>query len=92
MSPGRLYRHVKNTTVAIEIIEMFKENDSWNMKVVWWNIGACHEPYNMDVVQDIVVPMAKMQEWIPMGYTDRIRPELFRKTNEYMFDKVLQRL
>lgn len=53
----KLYKHVNNTDVAIQIIREFrvKETGIIKMKIMWWNIGDCHKPYPMLINQKIQV-------------------------------------
>lgn len=54
------YRFKSNRDVAFEVVKAFyvKEKRLWNVKVNWWNIGSCHDPYPMLVTQRINIPEA----------------------------------
>ena len=66
MTTPKLYKHINNTDVAIEIIKRFyvREKDVWKFKVMWWNIVPSHPPYCIGETQRITVP-AKVwdNEW-----------------------------
>jgi hypothetical protein len=55
--PGLLYRFNINRDVGFEVHKAFyvKEKKLWKLKVGWWNIGACHEPWPMGIPQNLVV-------------------------------------
>jgi hypothetical protein len=66
----RLYKHTRNTDVAFEIIKRIyiKEKDLYKMKVCWWNVGMCHEPWNMNVIQNISIPRSTFySDWQLVG-------------------------
>lgn len=62
-----LWKHKDNRDVAFEVIKSFrpKGKDYINLKVAWWNIGECHEPWPMIITQTIKkYPLEKWQkEW-----------------------------
>lgn len=62
-----LYKHLKNNDVAVEVIKSFyvKEKKALKMKVMWWNIGRCHEPWSMNITQRIEIPVDLwIKDWI----------------------------
>jgi len=67
-----LYKHQANTTVALEVLKKFyvKEKKLYKLKVRWWNIGKCHEPWCMGIVENIEIPRDKwFGEWQLYDYT-----------------------
>lgn len=64
MSP-LLYRHPKMTDVALQILEYTEEEDTHVLEVVWWNIGACHEPWCMNIVETLRVKESFVTELVP---------------------------
>jgi len=64
MSSPRLYKHVNNTDVALEVIKSFyvKEKSLWKLKVRWYNI--VHRPTSLGIVEKIQIPRDKWRdEW-----------------------------
>jgi len=62
----KLYKHINNTDVAIDIIKKFyvKEKALWKFKVMWWNVGECHDPWPMNITQQIEIPKEVWEkEW-----------------------------
>lgn len=55
--PRRLYRFKVNRDVAFEVIKAFyvPEKTLWKLKISWWNIGNCHDPWRMGVDQNIEI-------------------------------------
>ncbi len=66
-----LLKHVNNTEVAIEILKSFyvKEKQIFKLKVRWHNIGKCHAPWSMEIVQTIKVKKEDMANWQPYEYS-----------------------
>jgi hypothetical protein len=60
-----LHKHDNNTTVAFEVLTAFyiKEKDTWSLKVCWWNIGKCHEPWPMAISQRIKIKETDRKNW-----------------------------
>jgi hypothetical protein len=60
-----LRKHVNNTDVAIEILKSFyvREKGLYKLKVRWWNIGRCHPPWSLGIVEKIEIPKHQMREW-----------------------------
>lgn len=60
-----LLKHVNNTDVAIEVLKTFyvKEKQTYKLKVRWWNIGKCHEPWCMGITETIVIRKEDMPKW-----------------------------
>ncbi len=68
-----LYRHINNTTVAFEVVKRFyvKEKKAWSLRVVWWNVGAAHDPWPLGVSQRITIPADALADWMPMEFHER---------------------
>lgn len=64
MSP-LLYRHPKMTDVALQILTHTEEEDTHVLDVAWWNIGACHEPWCMNIVETLRVKESFVTELVP---------------------------
>lgn len=64
MSP-LLYRHPKMTDVALQILEYTEEDDTHTLEVAWWNIGNCHEPWCMNIVETLRVKHSFVAELVP---------------------------
>lgn len=65
MTPA-LYKHQNNRDVAIQIksIVFDQGKDRYLLRVVWWNIGECHNPWCMGIQENIEIPLKKWQrEW-----------------------------
>lgn len=63
-----LLKHVDNEDVAIEILKRFyiKEKQEWILKVRWWNVGRCHPPWDMGLIQKIrVSQIDRFTKWKP---------------------------
>ena len=60
-----LYRHPKMTDVALQVLKYTEEEDTHVLKVVWWNIGACHEPWCMNIVETLRVKESFVIELVP---------------------------
>ncbi len=73
MRLNQLYRHQANSTVAFEVIKKFfvMEKQVWKLKVAWWNIGSCHDPWPLMITQKIEIPAKKVSEWLPMAWDER---------------------
>lgn len=62
--PDKLYKHVNNTTVAIEVVKKEQlNNGDWKLLVLWYNIGKCHKPWYIGEMQTITVPNTRLPEW-----------------------------
>lgn len=62
----RLYKHINNTDIAFEIIKSFfvREKQVWKFRVIWWNIGKCHEPWCMNISERITLTRDSWEnEW-----------------------------
>ncbi len=68
-----LYRHDANRTVEFEILKRYyvPETKVWKLKVAWWVISSKRPPCPMLISQKIEIPLAKVREWLPMGWHDR---------------------
>lgn len=66
-----LYKHIRNTDVAFEILSKFyiKEKDTLSLKVRWWNVTGRQynrSPQCMGIVERIEIPREKFRkEWHP---------------------------
>jgi hypothetical protein len=64
-----LYKHKNNTDVAFELldkvfIKKIPLNESvYKLNVIWWNIGYCHEPWCMNIDQEIEIKIDKWKDW-----------------------------
>lgn len=65
MNPRCLYRHENNTDVAFQPIKSFyvSEKEVLKMRVMWWDIGECHEPRCMNIEQRIEIKKADLPKW-----------------------------
>ena len=63
--PGKLYKHEKNTTVGMEIVKAFyvKEKSVWKLRVSWVNIGACHAPWDLNIIENVEIPRSALPSW-----------------------------
>lgn len=57
-----LLKHKAMTDVAFEVTDMrwLPSKSKLSIDVMWWNIGNCHEPYCMGVIDEISVE----PEWL----------------------------
>lgn len=63
----KLWRHVNNKTVAMEVLGQLRKVDRFYRLIVkWWNVGGCHDPYPMNVTQCVDIPDDKLGEWLGM--------------------------
>jgi hypothetical protein len=65
-----LYKHRKNTDIAFQIIKRFyvREKDLYKIKVCWWNVGLCHKPWCMNIIQTIKIPRETFySDWEILG-------------------------
>jgi len=62
MTQPLLLKHKLMRDVAFQVLDMYYKPrlGKVTIGVIWWNIGDCHEPYSMNVVDDISVP----PEWL----------------------------
>ncbi len=62
-----LLYHPNTTDIAMEVIKSFyvKENKKWKIKVMWWNIGKCHQPWCMNIVERLVLTDEQYRQWKP---------------------------
>jgi len=61
-----LWKHKNNTDVAIEIRKYFfiRSKALYELKVCWWNIGKYHNPYSMNIEQDIEITLISwLDDW-----------------------------
>lgn len=71
--PDVLYRHKNNYDVAFEVLNADLKDDTWKLKVSWWNIGSCHAPWPIGVKDSIKISTesASSGEWNEMGTDER---------------------
>lgn len=76
MSPHCLYRHKANKDVAIRVVTRFyiKEKKCVSLRVEWWNIGVCHDPFYMGISQRLTIGDEHRADWIPMEMDERCPP------------------
>lgn len=62
-----LYKHINGTDIAFQVLKKFyvKEKKLWKLKVLWWNIGRSHEPFCINVEQNIKLPRGYQKDWEP---------------------------
>lgn len=44
-----------------------ESDDSWLLHIRWWNIGRCHEPWCMGVMERKNLSNDKYSEWKPFN-------------------------
>lgn len=56
-----LYKNINNTDVAFEEIKrvFIKNKDIFEIQILWWNIVGSHEPFCMNIVQEIRIPFTE---------------------------------
>lgn len=67
-----LWKHVEMRDVAMDVVKAYyvKEKRIWKLRVLWWNIGACHKPWPMGVEQRLEIPEERRREWQRMGFQE----------------------
>jgi hypothetical protein len=88
-----LYRHKENSTVAFEVLKSFyvKEKKLYKVKVKWWNIGRCHEPWCMEITQKLEIPVTKLTEFEFMNILNgRLSDNEFQRLCVRILDKDLK--
>lgn len=60
-----LRKHPASSDIAMEVLKSYyvKEKDLYKVKVRWWNIGKCHEPWCIHEIEKLEIPAAKFREW-----------------------------
>ena len=58
-----LYKHDDNTDVAFQVIS---EESDGQLLVYWYNVGSCHKPWPMNVMQNIVIKSEEKHKWHKM--------------------------
>jgi hypothetical protein len=56
-----LYKHVNNTDVAFQAV--YDNEETGELTVCWYNIGKCHAPRSMNIVQDIRIRAEDASNW-----------------------------
>lgn len=64
-----LLKHPKSSDIAMEILDSIytESDDSWLLHIRWWNIGRCHEPWCMGVMERKNLSNDKYSEWKPFN-------------------------
>lgn len=70
-----LLKHPNSSDIAMEILCQTDEEDTCKLLVRWWNIGRCHEPMCIGIIEEINIPLSKRAEWMPFSgrVTDPLR-------------------
>lgn len=65
-----LRKHPRSADIAMEILgrKYLEDSDSWSLEIRWWNIGRCHKPWCMGVIQELTLPHEKYSEWQLMEF------------------------
>ncbi len=74
-SRAYLHRHRLNRDVAFQLLSRYyvAEKDMWSLKVAWWNIGACHDPYPMGITQRLTLANSAFGvDWLPFATNERL--------------------
>jgi hypothetical protein len=81
LNPIYLYRHRENSTIAYQILKQFyvKEKDIHKLKVMVWNIGNCHTPWCMSIVDKFELTTAKLKEFEKMSFGDKLSDSEFNR-------------
>lgn len=60
-----LYKHVNNTDIAFRPIKTFfvTEKQLFKVKICWYNIGKCHKPWSMDIIETIEIKKEDKLNW-----------------------------
>ena len=74
---NRMYRHKIWTQVAF-LVEKSRlvygyTSVRYKMKIHWYNIGACHEPWSLNIRENIEIPYGKRDEYVEMGHNEKIK-------------------
>jgi len=64
-----LLKHINNTDVAIELLELTEDGDDYIMHVMWWNTGRTVPPWCMWLTQRIAIKKEDMINWEPFELT-----------------------
>lgn len=61
----KLLKHPNNTDVAMEVIsqDLDPDTNKWSILVRWWNIGNCHAPWCMNLLQELTLTDSKLKEF-----------------------------
>lgn len=75
-----LRKHLLMNEVAAEFLKVYQVpgQDRFKVKIRWWNIGKCHAPYCMHLIQKLELTSEQLKEFIPYewkGKENVIRPE-----------------
>lgn len=73
-SPHVLWRHSTNRDVAFRVVSRcyIKKHDVWSLRVEWWNVGTCHEPWSMGYTQRLRIASDRNGEWSSMELDGRV--------------------
>jgi hypothetical protein len=58
-------------SVAAEFLKVFQVpgQDRYKIRVRWWNIGKCHEPWNMNITQNFDLTGEQVRKFKPYHFT-----------------------
>lgn len=56
-----LYKHVNNTDVAFRAL--CDDQETGELTVYWYDIGQCHKPRPMNIIQDIRIKAEDVNNW-----------------------------
>jgi hypothetical protein len=66
-----LRKHEQMESVAAEFLKVFQVpgQDRYKIRVRWWNIGKCHEPWNMNITQNFDLTGEQVRKFKPYHFT-----------------------
>lgn len=58
-----LYKHIRNTDVAIRILQKFYDpiSNTFSLKIEWWNI--VNKPFFMQLKETIIIKQKDWKNW-----------------------------
>jgi hypothetical protein len=68
-----LKKHELMNDVAAEFLKVFKvpRQDRFKVKIRWWNIGKCHEPWCMHIEQSMDLTGDQYRQFKPYRYVSQ---------------------
>lgn len=60
------------------------EKQLWKLRVKWWNIGHCHDPWCMNLSQNIEISRERQADWLHLGFNRGPKPQF----TEWRYDRV----